>query len=132
MVDGATGTEAVTGVFREKYKKLYNSVSFDSESMTLMKAQIDELIDKDCCDTNNHHKHTIFTADVEQALSSLKRNKNDGNVGHNTNHIINGSHKLLVYISLLFNSMLSHGFCPDGFLLSTIVPIRKCHKQVHQ
>ena len=42
-----------------------------------------------------------------------------------SNHLIHGGVRLHVYISLLFDSMLTHGFVPSDLLLSTLVPIPK-------
>ena len=46
-------------------------------------------------------------------------------IGYFSDHIINGSPRLYVQLSLLFSSMLSHGYVPKDFLLSTLVPIPK-------
>ena len=124
-IDSSVGQEAVAETFRNKYEMLYNSVSYDTNSMESLKNRIDTLTSSICC-SHNTHKHDINVSDIEQALLSLKRNKSDGYLGHNTNHIIHGSHKLFVYISLLFTSMIRHGYCPEDFLLCTVVPIPKC------
>ena len=44
---------------------------------------------------------------------------------HFSNNIIHAPHKSFVLISLLFNSMLTHGVLPDEMLLGTITPIVK-------
>ena len=124
MVDNCVGQADIAGVFKNKYEQLYNSVSYDKVNMCCLKTRIDTLIKDECC-KDNCHKHSINVNDVTRTLMFLKRNKNDGNLGHNTNHIIHGTQKLFVYISVLFNSMVKHGYCPEGFQLCTIVPIPK-------
>ena len=62
-------------------------------------------------------------------LQSLKCNKSDGRLGHSTDHIINGTNKLCVYLSLLFTGMLRHGYIPNAMLISTMVPIPKNQKK---
>ncbi len=42
-----------------------------------------------------------------------------------SDHIINASGKLKVYLSLLFTSMLPNGISPEGMLNGTMVPIPK-------
>ena len=52
---------------------------------------------------------------------------------HFSNNIIHAPHKSFVFISLLFNSMLTHGVLPDEMLLGTITPIVKNrHKSVNE
>ena len=55
----------------------------------------------------------------------MKPNKDDGNKGFNSNHLLNGSPKLLIYLSLLFRSIIIHGFTPNELLTSTIISIPK-------
>ena len=69
-----------------------------------------------------------MVSDVLDAVKHLKRGKHDGNIGYFSDHIINGSPRLYVQLSLLFSSMLSHGYVPKDFLLSSTpgqVPIPK-------
>ncbi len=59
-------------------------------------------------------------------------NKDDGSVGHNTNHLKYGTDKLHVYLSFVLKAILCHSVAPEGFLISTIVPIPKANgKSVH-
>ena len=43
----------------------------------------------------------------------------DAHEGSFSTHLTNGSSRLYVYISLLFDSMLRYGFAPSDFSLST-------------
>ena len=47
--------------------------------------------------------------------------KDDGNYGFKSDHLINGSNKLLIMLSIMFNAMLTHGFNPEDLLRSTII-----------
>ena len=49
----------------------------------------------------------------------------DGNHDFKSDHIINGSNKLLLLLSIMFNAMLTYGFNPEDLLLSTIISIPK-------
>ena len=60
--------------------------------------------------------------------NKLKKQKDDGDIGFNSNNIIYGSEKILVFLSLLFRFMLIHGFNPKELTLSTIISIPKDSK----
>ena len=121
-IDGVQGEHNITNLFADKYQHLYNSVSYNSEHVSLLKRDIDDKI------VHSHSEcksHLINAQDVINMVKELKLNKHDGNKGHYSNHITNGTHRLHCSISLLFNSMISHGFVPNDLLLSTIIPIPK-------
>ena len=52
----------------------------------------------------------------------LKPQKDDGNYGFKSDHVISGSDKLFIMLSIMFNAMLNHGFNPEDFLLSPSIP----------
>ena len=54
----------------------------------------------------------------------LKQGKKEEN-GLYTNHFINGTDRLFILITLLFNCMLIHGIAPDDLLLGTMIPLIK-------
>jgi hypothetical protein len=58
-------------------------------------------------------------------MKRLKDGKEDSIPNLSSNHYIHSNHKLHVYISILLNVMLSHGFCPIEFSRSTVIPIPK-------
>ncbi len=63
--------------------------------------------------------------DVIECSKQMKQGKHDGHRGHYSDHIIHGSPRLYIYMSLLFDSMIHHGFTPTDMLLSTLVPMPK-------
>ena len=65
-----------------------------------------------CADEKCTLSHNITVAEVKECLQHLKSGKNDGNMGHYTDHLINGTDKLTVMIFFLFTSMLVHSFTP--------------------
>ena len=98
-------------------------MSFDKNEMNTLKTSIDNLVtDHNGCDEQSH---IITVANIYENLVFMKSGKNDGQFGHYSDHIINGTLKLNVYISLLFTSMISHGSAPEGLRLSTLIPIPK-------
>ena len=62
---------------------------------------------------------------IQQSIKKLKPNKDDGNNGFKSDHVINGSNKLFIMLSIMFNAMLTHGYNPEDLLLSTIISIPK-------
>ena len=67
--------------------------------------------------------HTTVTPDIiKQCIHKLKPDKDDGDLGFKSDHIINGSHRLHV---LLYNLMLLHGYTPTDLLTSSIISIPK-------
>ena len=70
--------------------------------------------------------HITVTPDIiKQCIHKLKPGKDDGDLGFKSDHIINGSHRLHVLLSLLYNLMLSHGYTPTDLLKSSIISIPK-------
>ena len=98
--------------------------------MNTMVANINDLVKKKCqvnmCQSKSH---SFSVSDVEKAICRLKCGKHDGDIGHTSDHLKHGGHKLHSHISLLLNCMLSHGFVPSGLLISTLIPIPKNKKK---
>ncbi len=67
--------------------------------------------------------------DVESALKLLNQHKRDGGEGTYSDHFIHGPRRLKVMISLLFSSILTHGYTPQKLLEATIVSIPKDMKK---
>lgn len=63
--------------------------------------------------------------DIECNIRLIKSGKSGGANGHSSDNFINGTHKLYIHIALLYNCMVSHGFAPADFRLSTIIPLPK-------
>ena len=94
--------------------------------MNSLKTIIDSRVAEYCGDQKHcSADHIINVSQVVENIVFMKSNKHDGNVGHYSDHIIQGTRRLQVYLSLLFTSMLSHGFSPLGMCISTLVPIPK-------
>ena len=115
-----TNAYDIAALFANKYDVLYNSVPSDAENMNNITAQIKQRL------TDNHLTEITFTeADVCKAVRSIKKDKADDSGKLFSNHIIYGSRKLYDAISVLFNSMLMHGYTPVRLLNSNIVSIPK-------
>ena len=67
-----------------------------------------------------------MTSDIiAQCIKRLKRSKSDGNYSFKSDHLINGGKRLHMLLSMLFKSMLIHGYNANDLVLSSIISIPK-------
>ena len=118
-VDGEVDDGCIADLFANKYKTLYNSVSYDPTELRKIHDTVDAIILDKC------EKSIITIDDVRTSIASLKPGKADGRDGVLTDHIMHGGHNLHVQLCQLFNSMLIHGMSPSSLQSSTLVPIPK-------
>ena len=109
----------IAELLAEKYKYLYNSVPTTESELYEINSTIKNHI------TNVDENVAITPHIIETCTKRLKRGKDDRNHGFKSDHIINGSKKLFLYLSLLFRTMIVHGYNPSDLLLSTIISIPK-------
>ena len=124
-IDNGMGDENICNIFAEKYESLYSSVSYNSTELSWIKEKIANSINTDCALGKCYSRHKFSVTDVYNAIKQLKLSKGDGKVKCMSNYIINATGKAVLYLSLLFNSIISHGFVPNEMLLSTLIPIPK-------
>ena len=91
-------------------------------------AELNSLRDVMNRNINVFEKGTITSEIVKTCISKLNSSKDDGDIGFKSDHIINGTHRLNVLLSLFLNTMISHGYTPTVLLKSTIVSIPKDNK----
>ena len=127
IIDDKTEVEEISNIFAEKYDLLYNSVGYSVNELERLKIDINEHIEN----KSANHSHSISVKVIKDALSKLKLGKKEEN-GLFTNHLIYGSDRLIVMITLLFNSMLVHGIAPDDLLLGTMIPLIKNSRAAKQ
>ena len=126
-IDNSHGNQEIADMFANKFSNLYNSVSYDHDKMLLLKSRISDSIKHRCesgVKCTNHVRH-ITVKDIQSSVKQLKCDKKDGTVNMYTNHVINGTNRLFVLLSLLFTAMLLHGYCPLYMLYGTMTPIPK-------
>ena len=63
------------------------------------------------------------------AVTHLKLGKSYGSERLFSDHFINGTRKLYVFLSILFTLFLCHGFSPDSMIVGTMIPIPKNKKK---
>ena len=83
------------------------------------------LIQSKCCHNNCYNSHAINVSDVCEAIRKLKSGKSDGVVSNFSNYIIHGTSMSEIYLSLIFNSLVSHGVVSNNMLIGTIIPLPK-------
>ena len=122
-VDGMQGNEQIASLFKDKYDQLYNSVGYNVQQMAALQREIDAIL------SNSNSRYGRFAEitvdDIEQSISLIKSGKSGGANGHSSDHVIHGTPKFFIHIALLFNCMISHGFAPADFRLSTLILIPK-------
>lgn len=128
-VDGATNPEDIANLFGEKYKELYNVVSYDDTEMQTLIHDMESDIVESCHSGSCKYRHDITVQECKEAILHLKSGKHDGQTGHSSDHLIHSTPRLHCCLSLLYTSMLGHGFFPSGFLLSTVMSIPKCKRK---
>ena len=119
-MDGCNDNDDIANIFSEKYMELYNSVPYDTSEMKSIESSVlSRILNSSCSD------YIITVTDVMNAIAHLKSGKSDGSEGL----FSVPSHRFYVILSILFTSMLSHGFSPNSMILGTIIPIPKDKKK---
>ena len=127
-IDNVVGGENISNYFVNKCSVLYNFVGYEKQDMQTLVYHMDNLVTKQCNSKNCNFKHSFCVRDVCLAVQLLKHNKSDGN-NQLSDGIINGCHRLFVYLNMLYNLMLKHGYAPEDMLMYTVVPIPKNKKK---
>ena len=125
VIDDVHGSDNIAALFCNKYKDLYNSVSFDPGDMDNLGQCISNRIDSQCDSNNCYCSHNINVGDVKRAVCKLKAGKSSGQSNIFSDHVLNGNDELYIHMSLLFNLMASHAQAPADMLSSTLIPIPK-------
>ena len=121
IIGNASGPEAISQLFHEKYKTLYNSVPTSHSDLSNIKNTIVERL----------HPSEVSNLDrvtpelICHCIGKLKPGKGDGSEGFKSDHLINAGNSLNVILSLLFRAMVIHGHYPRNLLVSTIISIPK-------
>ena len=122
VIDNVSGADKITGLFKDKYNHLYNSVSYDVQRMNIIENDVNCSIKNMSVNVN---ECIVDRCDVYDAIKRCAKGKHDGNIGLFSDHIIHGTPKLYDYIARLFTSMILHGFSPTDMLMGTMIPIPK-------
>ena len=126
-IDDVSGDQAIADLFANNFSKLYNSVSFDSVSMTEMQKQIADDITCKCKHSDRccNHIDILTVNDITCGVKMLKRNKRDGTLNLFTDNLIHGTNRLFVLLSILLTAIVVHGYSPYEMLYGVMTPIPK-------
>ena len=119
-IGGKTDSKDIAEHLAYKYKVLYNSVPSDDQFMD----QINKNIECGIKHTS-HDTCKVSTDVVAHAISKLKREKSDGNMGLSSSHLIIAKDIISPYIASLATAVLVHGYYPRNVLLATVCSIPK-------
>ena len=97
-IDEKNESSDIANVFANKYKDVFNSVSYAVEDMAAFMSTVNDKIDSQCKDGHCKSDHKVTIDEVKDCLRHLKSGKHDGDLGHYTDHLINGTDKLNVMI----------------------------------
>ena len=81
--------------------------------------------DETCKVSECVHCHLISSSDVLRAITKLKTDKVNDNGLVYSSKFIHGTDMMNQYLSILYTSMVVHGFCPPSFICANIIPIPK-------
>ena len=123
-VDGSDDCESIASMFSDKYIMLFNSVPYDTEEMKRIESEVLSRVQR-----GSDSNYCITVQDVMNAVTHLKLGKSDGSEGLFSDHFINVTRKLYVFLSILFTVFLCHGFSPDSMIWSAMIPIPKDKKK---
>ena len=126
MVDDLQDPQNISGLFKDKFETLFNSVSYNIDELNRLQADINRSI-IDSYDTSNINNNTLIfnPNDVGKAINKLKTGKTDGSLPLTSDNILQSTDILNGHLALLFTIMVRHGFSPEGMLIGTMVPIPK-------
>ena len=114
-IDGSVGDTDIAEMWKCHYKSLLNSVKND-EFKNSVKSDI-----------NQQHPNSIIITpfNVLDALKNIKCGKSCGVDGISAEHFVFAHSRIHVLLSLLFSAFITHGYLPDMFMKTAIVPIIK-------
>ncbi len=104
-----------------KDEDLYSSVSYNHIEMSDVVSPINDRIEK----FDMPYFTELTVENIITAVNQVKSVKKDRYCALSTGHFNNGPRRLYALLCMLFNSLIQHGFTPDGFNTSTIVPLVK-------
>jgi exonuclease III len=117
-VGGASGPMAVVNMWKTHFEKIYSCTAESrfrcAYEEKLMSLKISDSIP------------ILSWYDIDHAIYKQKRGKAAGPDGLQIEAFVFGGKRLKIYLSMLFNLFLSHGYVPPAFCRSTLIPLVKC------
>jgi hypothetical protein len=110
-IDGVCGAEAISNMWLDHYGKLFNMYANEPLKLPMNCAFEAGMI--------------VKTHEVDFCIKNVAANKAAGPDGLTAEHFKFCSKRILVLLSVLFSSMLIHGYLPSSMVESVLVPIVK-------
>ena len=118
-IDGVSGEYNITNLWKTHYSQLLNCNNNANE---------EGYVKKYIENNNGESVISINVNEVREAIGKLKTGKSAGVDGLQSEQFKANSDKLSVYLTLLFNVILSHAHVPSNLMITNIVPILKDKK----
>ena len=115
-VGGATNPDDITNIWKDHFEGLLNSARPNSSTNHVNSA----LANISGCD-----QITVTPQMVSSAIQKLKTGKSCGNDGLAAEHYKHADARLSVLLSIFYTCTISHGYLPDDFMKTVIVPLVK-------
>ena len=114
-IGGITGENEIAEMWQDHYKSILSSVKTNSRQQFVTNKL-----------SSIRGESILFsTSDINVALHSLKSGKSCGVDGLAAEHFLFAHRITHVFLSLLFNTFIIHGYLPADFMKTAIVPIIK-------
>ena len=119
-IDGLYNDDDIADHFAGKNRTLYNSVPSDPEKIKQLCSILRSRINHD---DNLVHKCNV--PDIKRSIDRVKYGKSDGDEGLMSDHVKHAPDLMAVQLSLLFNTVIRHGYVPKIMLRGSITHIPK-------
>ena len=114
-VGDAVGTDDITAMWQAHFSELLNSVH-DISSKSFVCEHVDAVLPDS--------RILVTSCDVSDSLKKVKLGKSAGIDGLAAEHFVYSHERISVHLAMLL-SMLTHGYLPDAFMTTSIIPILK-------
>ena len=118
-IDGKSNEREICSLLENKYKDILQSTPTDKKVLENLAHSFETSCNEDM---DNFY---VSADDIRNIIVKLNKNKGDGGIGYNSNHLIFGSQSLFQHIGNLIELMVSHGYTPSLMSQSHIVSIPK-------
>ena len=115
-IENETESQNITNMWHDHYKHLFNSVN-DKDDKPYVLSYI-----RNNLDTTDA---VVTVYDTICAIKELPNNTSPGYDGFISEHCKHASHRLYVLVAIVLQSMMKHGFLPQQFMTTMLVPILK-------
>ena len=125
FIDGVLDEQKICEIFSEKYKTLYNSVSYKCHEMIDLEHEVKSVVSCSCVHERCYSSHAVTVHEVTNAIKKLKKDKGDGYITKMSNFFIHTTLKFKTILSMVYTSLLVHCVVPNEMLIGTIIPLPK-------